>query len=53
MISLGDILIRQKALRAGRLRQTIPVERDCADNNQTFDDILPDVGYAGKDEPIG
>jgi hypothetical protein len=36
-----------------RLGQTVPVQCNRADNNQALDDILPDVGYAGKDQPIG
>ena len=35
------------------LGQAVPVQRNRADNNQALDDILPDVGYAGKDQPIG
>ena len=49
----GDYVLSSLHLGTRRLRQAVPVQCNRADNNQALDDILPDVGYTGKDQPIG
>src|SRR3954470_10770085 len=42
----------ERSSSAGRALQPVTVECDGADDNETLDDVLPDVGHAHQYEPI-